>query len=62
MMICTCPHCGAHLEIEENDSTPGCRELEEVVCPVCREEVIKVFTSGIPRAYEVEISSAPENK
>ncbi len=51
MFICTCPKCGAKLRVEENDTTPGCREMEEVLCPVCQEEVTKVFTSGIPSAY-----------
>ncbi len=51
MVFCTCPKCGANLRVEENDTTPGCREMEEVFCPVCHEEVTKVFTSGIPSAY-----------
>ena len=38
----------AKLKIDENDTMPGCRELEEVYCPICDEEVTKVFTSGIP--------------
>ena len=51
MVFCTCPNCGAKLIVEENDTTPGCREMEEVFCPVCHKEVTKVFTSGIPSVY-----------
>ena len=51
MVFCTCPKCGAKLKVEENDTIPGCREMEEVFCPVCYEEVTKVFTSGIPSVY-----------
>ena len=53
MVFCTCPKCKAKLEVEENDTTPGCREMEEVFCPKCGTEVTKVFTSGIPTAYVV---------
>ena len=52
--FCTCSKCGAKLGVEENDTTPGCREMEEVTCPVCHEKVTKVFTSGIPSAYAVD--------
>jgi hypothetical protein len=48
MIYCVCPKCKAKLKIDENDTMPGCRELEAVYCPVCDEEVTKVFTSGIP--------------
>ena len=41
------------LRVEENDTAPGCREMEEVFCPVCHEEVTKVFTSGMPVAFVV---------
>lgn len=51
MIYCTCRHCGIHLRIEENDTTPGCRETEDVYCPNCGKEATKVFTSGIPQAY-----------
>ena len=51
MKYCTCPHCGTHLKIDECDTTPGCREMGEVYCPNCGEEVTKVFKSGIPQAY-----------
>lgn len=54
MTYCTCPHCGTELKIEENDYMPGCREMEEVMCPICHKEVTKVFTSGIPQAYKDE--------
>ena len=30
MVFCTCPKCGAKLKVEENDTIPGCREMEEV--------------------------------
>lgn len=50
MKSCTCTNCGTKLRIDENDRTPGCREMEEVFCPVCNELVTKVFTSGIPTA------------
>lgn len=43
-----CKNCGAQLEIDENDYMPGCRDIEEVLCPKCGHEVTKVFTSGIP--------------
>lgn len=43
-----CPKCKAKLRIDENDAIPGCREFEEVYCPVCQAEVTKVFTSGVP--------------
>lgn len=48
MVFCTCPNCGTKLCVDENDTTPGCREMEEVFCPVCHELVTRVFTSGIP--------------
>lgn len=48
MIYCVCPKCKAKLKIDENDTMPGCREFEEVYCPICDEEVTKVFTSGIP--------------
>lgn len=51
MVYCECPHCGVKLRIDECDTTPGCREMEEVKCPNCNDEVTKVFTSGIPQAY-----------
>ena len=51
MVFCTCPNCRTNLRVEENDTTPGCREMEEVFCPVCHNEVTKVFTSGIPSVY-----------
>lgn len=54
MVYCSCPKCGAHLEIDENDTTPGCRETEEVYCPNCHAEVTSVFTSGIPSATVVD--------
>ena len=38
-----CPKCKAKLRIDENDAIPGCREFEEVYCPVCQAEVTKVF-------------------
>ena len=55
MVLCSCPNpdCGAKLKIEENDTMPGCREMEEVFCPMCGTEVTKVFTSGNPTAYVV---------
>ena len=56
MVYCTCPNpaCGAELVIYENDTMPGCREMEEVYCPICRTQVHSVFTSGIP---SVEVRS-----
>lgn len=53
MRFVICSTCGAELRIEENDRTPGCREMEEVFCPNCGEEVAKIFTSGIPSVYIV---------
>jgi len=54
MMFCTCDNCNKKLRIEENDTMPGCREMEEVYCPNCHKEVAKVFTSGIPSAYVID--------
>lgn len=53
MISCNCPKCNAKLRVEENDTAPGCREMEEVFCPVCHEVVTKVFTSGMPVAFVV---------
>ena len=53
MIFCTCDKCGAKLEIDECDTTPGCREMEEAFCPKCGELVTKVFTSGIPQVYVI---------
>lgn len=53
MVYGKCPNCGVELKIEENDTMPGCREMEEVFCPECNTIVTKVFTSGIPNAYVV---------
>lgn len=50
MVYCNCEKCNVALEIDENDYMPGCRETEEVICPVCKEVATKVFTSGIPTA------------
>lgn len=46
-----CPHCTTKLKIEENDYMPGCREMENVICPKCNKVCDRVFTSGTPRAY-----------
>ena len=56
MVYCTCPNpdCEAELVIYENDTMPGCREMEEVYCPICRTQVHSVFSSGIP---SVEVRS-----
>lgn len=54
MIFDKCGNCGANLRVEENDTIPGCREMEEYTCPVCGEVVGKVFTSGIPVAYEIK--------
>lgn len=48
MVSCSCPECKTKLEINKNDTTPGCREHEEVYCPKCSAYVTKVFTSGFP--------------
>lgn len=53
MVFCTCPNCRAKLRVEENDYMPGCRETEEVLCPVCNEVATKVFTSGISLTYVI---------
>lgn len=49
----TCPKCGTKFKYDKNDTMPGCRDWEEVFCPVCdnNEPVTNVFTSGIPTAY-----------
>lgn len=54
MQFMNCPECGIYLEIDDNDTTPGCREMEEVYCPKCNAVVTKVFTSGIPTATPVD--------
>lgn len=46
MIYCKCKNCQIHLEIDENDSIPECREMEEVYCSECNELVTKVFTSA----------------
>ena len=52
MEYCKCPNCGVDFKVYKCDTMPGCREMEEVYCPKCGQEVTKVFTSGIPQAYE----------
>lgn len=47
MMYCKCEKCGVDLLVEENDTIPWCREMEEFICPACNEIGGKVFTSGI---------------
>ena len=42
------------IEIRENDRIEGCREREEVFCPVCNELVTEVFTSGFPTVKVLE--------
>lgn len=37
---------------------PGCREMEDVMCPICDHIITSVFTSGIP---SVEIIKEDEN-
>lgn len=54
MQQCICEKCSAKLEIYENDTMPGCREVEEVFCPRCNELVTKVFTSGIPSVVVID--------
>lgn len=51
MIYTSCRECGAQLIIDENDYMPGCRETEEVECPVCHKVATTVFTSGFPTAY-----------
>lgn len=53
MMYCTCENCGARLKIDKNDTMLGCREREDVYCPICKEVVTTVFTSGFPTARVV---------
>ena len=50
MIYMICPNCKTDLIVEENDCTPGCREMEEVFCPCCKEVAGHVFTSGRPSA------------
>ncbi len=50
MRYTKCRNCGVSLVIDENDYMPGCREMEEVMCPMCNKIADRVFTSGIPRA------------
>lgn len=54
MIYCTCPKCQKRIIVDECDTTPGCREREEVYCPnpECDNEnpITSCFTSGIPIA------------
>ena len=54
MVYVTCAKCNSKLEIRENDRIEGCREREEVFCPVCNELVTEVFTSGFPTVKVLE--------
>jgi len=50
MITCTCPSCKKKLVVYENDTTPGCRDFEDVYCPNCDnpKPIAHCFTSGIP--------------
>lgn len=58
MRYCSCPNCKQKCKIHENDIMPGCREMEDVMCPICDHIITSVFTSGIP---SVEIIKEDEN-
>ncbi len=62
MQFCTCHVCGAELEVHENDRYPGCREMEEACCPICKTEVTKVFTSGIPNVTVIKRGSKSQHQ
>ena len=53
-MYCTCESCGVRLRIYKNDTMLGCRDWEDVPCPICKTIVDTVFTSGFPTARVVE--------
>lgn len=54
MTYVQCKKCKTKLKIEDNDTMPGCREMEEAYCPICNELVYKIFTSGIPTVRVVK--------
>lgn len=51
MRYVKCPHCGTRLVVHDNDYLPGCREMEDAYCPICKHVADRLFTSGIPTAY-----------
>lgn len=54
MRFAKCSYCGTELEIDECDTMPGNREMEDVLCPECGCVVTRVFTSGIPKTTVVK--------
>ncbi|WP_155952424.1 hypothetical protein [Pseudobutyrivibrio sp. LB2011] len=51
MIFTKCSICGKSITIRENDFQPGCRDFEDVSCPICNAFLTSVFTSGIPEAH-----------
>ena len=63
MIYTTCETCNNKLEIEENDYMPGCREIEEIYCPICKTTLVaKVFTSGIPKVSVIPTSKKDKDE
>lgn len=49
-----CEKCGAVLEYENRSVMEGCRDFEDVVCPVCHNIIDTVFTDLIPIARVIK--------
>ncbi len=49
-----CEKCGNTIEYEDKSVFEGNREFEEVVCPVCGNELCQVFTDLFPNPRVVK--------
>lgn len=59
MNYCSCPNCKRKCIIHENDTMPGCREMEDVFCPICHHLIDRVFTSGTPSVEIIKEDEYP---
>ncbi len=47
-VVKTCEKCGSVLEYNNRSVVEGCRDFEDVKCPVCHNIIDTVFTDLIP--------------
>lgn len=50
----TCNNCNSLLEYDDKSIHEGNRDFEEIMCPICKTVVIRVFTDLTPTAYVVK--------
>ena len=50
----TCDKCGTVLQYDNRSIIEGCRDFEDVHCPVCNNIIDTVFTDLVPIARVIE--------